>query len=138
MDNSVSMLTLTAWGLWTSLYLAIGAAIIFASAFIAGYVAQTLHPKSHLARYFTETDLFALWIVSMISGISISLLLFLLAVTRFTSENPILAGIFTILAFIGMCSPVAAATILYQAHKRIRRTRKRATHSKATQKKRKK
>lgn len=132
------MLTLTAWGLWISLYLAIGSAIIFAAAFIAGYAAQTFRPRSHLARYFTETDLFALWIVSMISGVSISLLLFLMAVTRFTTENPILAGMFTILAFVGMCSPIAAATILYQAHKRVRRTRKQSARPKTTRKKRKK
>lgn len=125
----------TMQSLWIALAISIGAAITFAALFLLGYVAQTLRPKTRFARYFQETGLFALWMVSMVCGLGLSLMLFILGVHRFSTENPFLSGFFTSLSIAAILSPVLTVYAITHTHahthkKRLARQSGSTSHTK--------
>ncbi len=119
--------TLQVWtmqSLWIALAISIGATLTFALLFLIGFIAQSFRPDSRFSRYFQETNLFALWMVSMICGVGLSLLLFILGVHRFSSENQFISGFLTTLSFAAVISPVF--TVYAITHTHVHATRKRA------------
>lgn len=118
--------TLTVWtmrSLWLALAISIGSAFVFAGIFLTGYIVQNLWPRSRYAKYFNETDLFALWMVSMLCGLGLAMLLFLLGVKRFTSENPFFTGLFATLSFAAIASPIVTVGAIGKTHTHVRKKR---------------
>jgi hypothetical protein len=111
--------------LWIALAIAIGSTLTFSSLFLIGYVAQAIRPESRFARYFEENSLFVLWMTSMICGIGLVLLLFLLGVGRFSTQNQFMSGFLTTLSTAAILSPLVTIYAITHSHARAQRRRAR-------------